>query len=76
VELAGQHEEELVGVVVDVPDVVAQGVGYADVVVVHRGDDAGAVDVVEGRQCDIEVDRVGCASGHEPILARPVRAGL
>ena len=47
VELAVEHEEELVGVLVHVPDVLAQGVCDPYVVVVDLRHDARAVDVVE-----------------------------
>jgi hypothetical protein len=55
VELAIQHQEELVRVVVDVPHVVAPGVGDADVVVVDAGHDARAVDLVDRRQRGVQV---------------------
>jgi hypothetical protein len=54
-ELAVEDEEELVGVLVHVPHVLAGGVGDLDVVVVHPGHDPRAVDLVEGRQCRGEV---------------------
>jgi uncharacterized Fe-S cluster protein YjdI len=47
VELAVEHEEELVGVVMNVPHVLALGVRDADVVVVDPGHDPRAVDLVE-----------------------------
>src|SRR6266487_803930 len=50
--------EELVGIVVDVPDMLASGVRDPYVVVVHAGHDPRAVDVVEGRQRVGQVD--GC----------------
>ncbi|GAB3838896.1 hypothetical protein GCM10027610_043670 [Dactylosporangium cerinum] len=50
VEPAVQDEEELVGVFVHVPDVLAQGVRDAHVVVVDPGHDPRAVHVVEGGQ--------------------------
>ncbi len=47
VKAAVENEEELVGVVVGMPHVVAERVGDADVVVVHRRDDTWAVELVE-----------------------------
>ena len=46
-ELAADHEKELVGVVVSVPDVLPPGVRDTDVVVVDLADDPRAVDLVE-----------------------------
>jgi hypothetical protein len=47
VELAVEGQEELVGVVVDVPHVLAPGMRDPHVVVVDPGHDPGAVDLVE-----------------------------
>src|ERR671918_325266 len=58
VEAPLQHQEELVGVLVDVPHMVAARLGDAHVVVVHPGDDAGTVDLVERRQRLAEIDRL------------------
>ena len=59
VELAVDDQEKLVGVGVHVPDVLALGVGDPDVVVVHPGDDARAVDLVERAQSGVQVDWLG-----------------
>ena len=58
VEFAVQDEEELVGVLVDVPDVLALGVGDADVIVVDTCHDARAVDVVERPEGAVHVYRL------------------
>ena len=47
IELAVEDQEELVGVFVYVPQVLALGVGHANVVVVHAGDDPRTVNLVE-----------------------------
>jgi hypothetical protein len=47
VELTFEDKKELVGVVVDVPDVLTLGVGDPDVVVVDMGHDSRAVDVLK-----------------------------
>ncbi len=70
VEPALEHEEKLVGVLVDVPDVLALGVGDTDVVVVDVPHDAGTVNVGERRQSISEVDgpilsgTAGRSTGH------------
>jgi len=56
VELAVQDEKELIGVLVDVPDVFAQRMCDPYVVVVHPSHDPRAVDVVEGGQGRGQVD--------------------
>ena len=69
-QLAVQHQEELVGVVMGVPDVLAAHLGHPDVVVVDPGHDARAPQVVEGGQGRGQGDRfvghpfiVGLAGG-------------
>jgi RNA polymerase sigma factor (sigma-70 family) len=59
-EPAIDHEEELIGLLVDVPDVLALCVRHLDVVVVDPADDSRAVDVAEGGQCLGEPDGCGC----------------
>jgi hypothetical protein len=56
VEVAVQHEEELISVVVDVPDILALDLGDSYVVVVDARNDARAPQSVERRKCSIEVD--------------------
>ena len=46
-ELAVKDQEELVGVFVYVPHVLALGVGDANLVIVHAGDDPRTVSLVE-----------------------------
>src|SRR5262249_33170257 len=70
VEPAVEDEEELVGLVVDVPDVLAPGVGDPDVVVVHAGHDPRAVDVVERRQGPGQVHGLRL---HAPIVRESAR---
>jgi hypothetical protein len=60
VELAVDDEEELIGVVVRVPDVLAAGMGDPDVVVVDPADDARAVDVAEAGQRLAQADGRVC----------------
>jgi hypothetical protein len=67
VQLPVEHQEELVGVVMDMPDVLALDLGDAYVVVVDARDDAGAPQGVEGRQGLAEGDGF---VAHEWILAR------
>lgn len=55
-QLSIEHQEELIGVVVDVPKVLALHLRDAHVVVVDPGDDAGAPQYVEGGQCLVETD--------------------
>jgi hypothetical protein len=62
VEVAIEHEKELVCVVVDVPDVLALRLGDSDVVVVHGGNDARAVGLVEGLERSRQVH--GFSDGH------------
>ncbi len=59
VELAVEHEEELVCVLVHVPNVLALHLGDPDVVVVHAGDDAWAPQGVEAGQCGVQLDGFG-----------------
>jgi hypothetical protein len=70
-EHAGQHEEQLVGVRVGVPDVLALHLGDAHVVVVHLRDDARAPECVEARQGVGEGDRLGEA--HPPSIVLRAR---
>ena len=63
VQRAVDDQEELVGVLVHVPDVIAAGFGDLDVVRVHAAGDPRAVEVVELRQRLPDVDR---------LRARPV----
>jgi hypothetical protein len=72
VELAVEYEEELVGVLVDVPQMVAEGVRYPYVLVVHPGHDPRAVDLVEGGEGVVQVDR---RELHEPIVVAPGQRG-
>ena len=72
IELAVEDQEELVGVVVDVPDVFALDLGDPDVLVVDVRDDARAPQRVEGGQGPGEGDRL---VAHGPILGRPTGAG-
>lgn len=51
-----EYEEELVGVVMDMPDVLAGQLGDAHVVVVDAREDAGAPEFVEAGQCLVEGD--------------------
>jgi hypothetical protein len=57
VKLAVEDEEELIGVLVHMPDVIALGVRDPDRVIVDMADDARAVDVLEAGQRRTEVDR-------------------
>lgn len=66
-QLSVEYQEELVGVVVDVPDVFARDPGDAHVVVIDAGDDTGTPQRVEGGQGCTEGDRFMV---HEGILAR------
>ena len=59
-----EDEEELIGVLVHVPDVLAQGVRDPYVVVVHLGDDARAVDVGETGEGLVHVDRLHLHASH------------
>lgn len=47
IELAVEDQKELVGVFVYVPHVLALGVGHANLVIVHAGDDPRTVRLVE-----------------------------
>jgi hypothetical protein len=60
---AVEYQEEHVGVVVGVPDVLALDLGDPDVVVVHPPDDPRAPECGEGGQCGLQFDR---------FVARPV----
>jgi hypothetical protein len=66
VEPAVEHQEELIGVVVNVPDVLAPDMRDPDVVVVDPADDPRAVDVAEGSQCLAQADGGDC---HASIVA-------
>nr|BFF04935.1 hypothetical protein GCM10020241_66100 [Streptoalloteichus tenebrarius] len=70
-QLAVEDEEELVGVLVDVPDVLALDLRDADVVVVDPRDDAGAPQGVEGGQGLAEDDG---SVAHESIVDRSARS--
>jgi hypothetical protein len=59
-EPAGDHQEKFIGVLVDVPDVLALGVRDLNVVIVNPADNARAVNVVEGGQCLAQADGEGC----------------
>jgi RNA polymerase sigma factor (sigma-70 family) len=59
-EPALDHEEEFVGSLVNVPDVLAVRVRHLDVVIVDPGEDPRAVHVAEGGQCLGEPDGCGC----------------
>jgi hypothetical protein len=58
VQLPVEHREELVRVVVDVPDVFALDLGDSDVVVVDPRDDARTPQCVEGVQGLTKRDRL------------------
>ncbi len=60
VKLAIDDQEELIGVLVDVPDVLARGMRDLDVIIVDPADNAWAVDIVEGGQCLAQADRRDC----------------
>ena len=60
VELAVDHQEELIGVLMDVPDVLTRGVRHFDVVIIDPAHDPGAVDIVEGGQRLAEADGRDC----------------
>src|SRR5262245_3818600 len=57
-ELALEHEEEVVGVRMAMPDELALDLDDLDLVVVHRRDDARREAVVEERQLVREIDRL------------------
>ena len=65
VETPVEHQEELVGVLVDVPDVVAAGVRDLDVIVIDPADDPRAVDLGERGQRLAQADR---SRSHTPIV--------
>jgi hypothetical protein len=67
-EPAVEHQKELVGIFVDVPHMLALGVGDPYVVLVHSGDDPGTVDVVEPRKGLTEIDALG---SHRVIVIGP-----
>jgi AraC-like DNA-binding protein len=60
IEPAGKDQEELVGVVVHMPDVLAQDMRDPDVVVVDPADDPRAVDVAKGGQRLAQADGRDC----------------
>jgi AraC-like DNA-binding protein len=60
VELAVDDQEELIGVLVDVPDVLAGGVRHFDVVIINPADNACAVNIVEGSQGLAQADGRDC----------------
>lgn len=62
VHFAVEYQEELIRVVVDVPDVFALDLGDADVIVTDARDDAGAPQGIEGGQSLAEWDG-GAPSG-------------
>jgi hypothetical protein len=66
VELPLDDEEELVGVLVHVPDVLSQGVRDAHVVVVHADHDPRAVDIVKGSEGGRQIHRL--SGRHHPIM--------
>lgn len=68
VKVTVENEEELVGVVVDVPDLVSPRVGDLDGVIVHACHDSRAVEVVEGCERLAQVDRFRV---DRPILCAP-----
>src|SRR5829696_4569062 len=83
-ELALEHEEEVVGVRMAVPDELALGLYHLDLVVVDRRDDARREALIEERELLREIDRfvheTGHASAHTPGpcaigAVRPSRAG-
>lgn len=64
VESSVEDEEELVGVLMAVPHVLAKRVGDANVIVVHSRHDARAVHLTERTECPFEIDWI--SSCHEP----------
>jgi len=58
IELAVEYQEELIGVVVHMPDVLTPDMRDPDVVVVDPADDPRAVDVAEGGQRLAQADGV------------------
>lgn len=64
--MAVDHQEELIGVVVDVPDVLTRGVRHFDVVIINPADNTWAVDIVEGGQCLAQADGRDC---HASIIS-------
>lgn len=77
VEVAVQNQEELVGVVVDVPDMLALHLGDSNVIVVDARDDARAPQVVERLERGIEIEGCVChATSLPPIHRRWTAYGL
>ena len=67
-----EHQEELVGVFVDVPHMVTLGMGDTDVVVVHPSNDAGTPDRDKRGQGLVQVD---WSVSHAPPLSPEARLG-
>jgi hypothetical protein len=65
VEFTVEDEEEFVGVVMDVPEVLTVGMGDPDVVIIDLADDPRAVDLIERRQRLGEIDGLG---SHDSIV--------
>jgi AraC-like DNA-binding protein len=66
-ESAVDHQEELIGVLVDVPDVLTRGMRDLDVVVINPADDARAINVIECGKCLAQTDGRG---GHAFSIVR------
>jgi AraC-like DNA-binding protein len=76
IELPAEHQEELVGVVVAMPDVLTAGVCDTDVVVIDPADDPGQVDLVELGERGADVHGAGFHAPRIRCLAGPVLYGL
>lgn len=70
IELPAEYQEELIGVVVAMPDVLTAGVRDTNVVVVDPADDPGQVDVVELGERGGYVDWAGFHDPHDPPPGR------
>ncbi len=74
VEPASEDEEELIGLLVSMPHMIAERVRDPHVVVVHRGHNPRTIDIVKRAECLVEVDYF--ADRHGFILAYPDGYGL
>lgn len=74
IEPASEDQEELVGFVMAMPDMLTQRVCDPHVIVVHRGHDAGAIHLVKRGERLVQVDRI--VNCHASSLAVHVRSGL
>jgi AraC-like DNA-binding protein len=59
-ESAVDHQEELIGALMDVPDVLTRGMRNLDVVVINPADNARTVNVIECGKCLAQADGRGC----------------